>query len=84
MPVRTLTALLAASLVSLVASADRRVAAQAVPAAHDWPTYGGGPAAIRYSPLARITRDNVKSLRVAWTYDSGEEGGLQTNPIVVV
>ncbi len=83
MPVRTLTALLAASLVALVASADRRVAAQAVPAAHDWPTYGGGPAAIRYSPLARITRDNVKSLRVAWTYDSGEEGGLQTNPIVV-
>ena len=83
MPVRTLIALLAASLVALVASADRRVAAQAVPAAHDWPAYGGGPAAIRYSPLAQITRANVKSLRVAWTYDSGEEGGLQTNPIVV-
>ena len=83
MPVRTLIALLAASLVALVASSDRRVAAQAVPAAHDWPAYGGGPAAIRYSPLAQITRANVKSLRVAWTYDSGEEGGLQTNPIVV-
>ena len=80
---RTLIALLAASLVALVASTDRRVAAQPVPAAHDWPAYGGGPAAIRYSPLARITRANVKSLRVAWTYDSGEEGGLQTNPIVV-
>ena len=49
----------------------------------DWPAYGGGPAAIRYSPLAQITRANVKSLQVAWTYDSGEEGGLQTNPIVV-
>ena len=80
---RNLIALLAAALVALVASADRRVAAQAVPAAHDWPAYGGGPAAIRYSPLAQITRANVKSLQVAWTYDSGEEGGLQTNPIVV-
>ncbi|MFI5079074.1 MAG: PQQ-binding-like beta-propeller repeat protein, partial [Vicinamibacteria bacterium] len=80
---RILIALLAASLLALVASADRRVAAQAVPAVHDWPAYGGGPAAIRYSPLAQITRANVKSLRVAWTYDSGEEGGLQTNPIVV-
>ena len=55
----------------------------APPAQRDWPAYGGGPAAIRYSPLAQITRANVKSLRVAWTYDSGEEGGLQTNPIVV-
>jgi glucose dehydrogenase len=25
----------------------------------------------------------VKQLQVAWTYDSGETGGLQTNPIVV-
>src|SRR6187402_2566034 len=83
MPVRILIALLAASLSALVASADRRVSAQAVPVVHDWPAYGGGPAAIRYSPLAQITRANVKSLRVAWTYDSGEEGGLQTNPIVV-
>jgi len=58
-------------------------AAAAPPAQRDWPAYGGGPAAIRYSPLAQITRANVKSLRVAWTYDSGEEGGLQTNPIVV-
>ena len=80
---RNLIALLTAAFVALVASTDRRVVAQAVPAAHDWPAYGGGPAAIRYSPLAQITRANVKSLRVAWTYDSGEEGGLQTNPIVV-
>jgi quinoprotein glucose dehydrogenase len=80
---RTLIALLAASIVALAASSDRRVAARSDPSAVDWPAYGGGPAAIRYSPLAQITRANVKSLRVAWTYDSGEEGGLQTNPIVV-
>lgn len=48
-----------------------------------WPAYGGGPEQIRYSSLAQIDRANVKRLVVAWTYDSGETGGLQTNPIVV-
>jgi glucose dehydrogenase len=48
-----------------------------------WPAYGGGPDQIRYSSLAQVTRANVAQLRVAWTYDTGETGGLQTNPIVV-
>ena len=48
-----------------------------------WPAYGGGPESLRYSALDQINRDNVGRLQVAWTYDSGEEGGLQTNPIVV-
>ena len=48
-----------------------------------WPAYGGGSEQIRYSALAQINRSNVKGLAVAWTYDSGETGGLQTNPIVV-
>jgi quinoprotein glucose dehydrogenase len=48
-----------------------------------WPVYGGGPDQIRYSSLTQIDRSNVRELRVAWTYDSGETGGLQTNPIVV-
>jgi quinoprotein glucose dehydrogenase len=48
-----------------------------------WPAYGGGPEQIRYSSLAQIDRSNVRELREVWTYDSGETGGLQTNPIVV-
>jgi quinoprotein glucose dehydrogenase len=48
-----------------------------------WSAYGGGPEQIRYSSLAQINKDNVKQLQVAWTFDSGETGGLQTNPIVV-
>ena len=48
-----------------------------------WPAYGGGPEQIRYSSLTQINRANVRTLEVAWTYDSGESGGLQTNPIVV-
>ena len=47
-----------------------------------WPAYGGGPEQIRYSSLAQINRTNVRQLQVAWTYDSTETGGLQTNPIV--
>jgi quinoprotein glucose dehydrogenase len=48
-----------------------------------WKTYGGTPDQIRYSALRQINRDNVRQLQVAWTYDSGEAGGLQTQPIVI-
>ena len=48
-----------------------------------WPAYGGGPEQIRYSTLSQVNRKNVHQLEVAWTYDSREEGGLQTNPIIV-
>jgi quinoprotein glucose dehydrogenase len=48
-----------------------------------WSSYGGGPEQIRYSSLTQINRSNVRQLEVAWTYDSRETGGLQTNPIVV-
>ncbi len=52
-------------------------------AAHDWPAYGGGPEDTRYSPLQQINRENVRALQVAWTYDTAEEGGLETSPIIV-
>ncbi len=51
--------------------------------AGDWPTYGGGPGQMRYSSLQQIDRRNVGRLQVAWTFDTGETGGLQTQPIVV-
>src|SRR5205823_6020405 len=49
----------------------------------DWPVYGGSPEQTHYSPLAKINRSNVRQLGLAWTYDSGERGGLQTSPIIV-
>src|SRR4051794_6553971 len=58
------------------------IAAQDAPAPKTW-GYGGGPQQIRYSPLTQITRDNVRQLQVAWTYDTGEAGALQTQPVVV-
>src|ERR1700682_5362523 len=50
---------------------------------HDWPVYGGAPENNHYSALAQINRGNVKQLQVAWTFDTGEAGGLQTSPIIV-
>jgi quinoprotein glucose dehydrogenase len=44
--------------------------------------YGGSPDQSRYSSLSQINRANVRSLRVAWSYDTGETGGLQTQPVV--
>ncbi len=49
----------------------------------DWPTYGGAPENHHYSRLAQINRINVKRLAVAWNFDTQEEGGLQTSPIIV-
>ena len=55
----------------------------AVPETQDWPVYGGRSENIHYSPLAQINRKNVKQLEVAWSFDTGERGGLQTSPIIV-
>jgi quinoprotein glucose dehydrogenase len=48
----------------------------------DW-GYGGGPGQIRYSPLTQVTRANVRQLELAWTYDTGEPGAMQTQPVVI-
>src|SRR5580704_4666799 len=52
-------------------------------AQQNWPSYGGSPENNHYSPLAQINRRNVRQLAVAWIFDTQEEGGLQTTPIVV-
>ncbi len=49
----------------------------------DWPSYGGSSENNHYSPLTQINRSNVKQLTIAWIFDTQEEGGLQTSPIIV-
>jgi quinoprotein glucose dehydrogenase len=49
----------------------------------DWPAYGGAPENDHYSSLSEIRRDNVRNLALAWSFDTGEQGGLQTSPLVV-
>jgi quinoprotein glucose dehydrogenase len=63
-------------LVVIAASADKDAG---------WPV-NGGPDNIRYSPLTQITRENVRRLQVAWTYDSHDSfkgSEMQSNPVVV-
>jgi quinoprotein glucose dehydrogenase len=38
----------------------------------DWHQYGRTPYGQRYSPLTQINTDNVKDLKVAWTYQTGD------------
>lgn len=38
----------------------------------DWLYYGNDPGGQRFSPLTAINRSNVKSLKIAWTYRTGD------------
>ena len=38
----------------------------------EWTAYGGDALGARFSPLAEVTRDNVTSMVVAWTFRTGE------------
>jgi quinoprotein glucose dehydrogenase len=58
-------------------------AARAAEDNRDWPVYGGAPENNHYSSLAQINRNNVNQLQIAWSFDTEEEGGLQTSPIIV-
>ena len=42
-----------------------------------WPAYGGDQNGTRYSAAAEITPDNVDTLTVAWTYQSGTFKGRE-------
>ena len=49
-------------------------------------TVNGGENNIRFSPLTQISKSNVQSLQVAWTYESGDHftaSEMQSNPIVI-
>lgn len=48
----------------------------------DWPWVGGDPGARRFSALTQITRENVRSLREAWSHDTGVHD-LQVTPVVI-
>jgi quinoprotein glucose dehydrogenase len=74
--IKTISALILSSVTFLSSAAQTT-------SPRDWPVYGGQLAQNHYSLLTTINRTNVKNLQVAWTYDTGEKGGLQSSPIVV-
>jgi quinoprotein glucose dehydrogenase len=76
--------LLAANVAALAWSCDT--------VADEWPWYGHDPGGTRYSPLTQINRENVSTLKVAWTFHTGEisdgrggrkRSGFETTPLVV-
>ena len=49
----------------------------------DWPTYHGDPGGNRHTALTGIDPQNVRSLRVAWTYSNPGWQRLEVTPVVV-
>jgi quinoprotein glucose dehydrogenase len=54
----------------------------------DWPRVGNDPGCMRYSGLDQINRANVRRLKPAWTYHTGELKGrigktIECTPVVV-
>jgi quinoprotein glucose dehydrogenase len=57
-----------------------------VPAAADWPTYGGGPGGQRYTDLSQITPENVSQLKQAWVFRTGDipkNFGVEMTPLKI-
>lgn len=76
------------SIIALAIAISVGTAAAAIPStsqktSQGWEIYGGQDAQDHYSDLSQINRGNVKKLVVAWKYDTGEKGSIETNPIVV-
>jgi alcohol dehydrogenase (cytochrome c) len=76
--------LLAAPLAAQV-TYDRILHADREP--QNWLTYSGNYSGIRYSPLSRINRDNVKNLELKWLYHPRyvklSQVKMENTPIVV-
>ncbi|WP_198137529.1 PQQ-binding-like beta-propeller repeat protein [Terriglobus sp. TAA 43] len=75
----------AVSLLTLAATTS--ITAQIPGTTKDWPAYQGGPDSIHYSRLTQINRENVKNLKVAWTFETGETSKakreFEPNPLIV-
>lgn len=72
--------------ISLIALSGVLIASQSIDDKinySEWSEYLGGPDRNHYSTLNQITPENLKNLQIAWTYDVGEGGQMQTNPIIV-
>lgn len=56
-------------------------------AGDDWPAYLGDKSASHYSTLAAITRENVRQLETAWTWEAGDarpdSTQIQCNPLAI-
>lgn len=70
----------------------RLAAAGPSTATDEWPCYGRDPGGMRFSPLTEVTRDNVRQLKVAWVFHTGDSSdgkgrrkrsGFESTPVLV-
>jgi quinohemoprotein ethanol dehydrogenase len=73
----------AAERARIAAAAVDQDAVRTAGARGDWLSYGLDHAETRFSPLDRITADNVHRLGLAWSYDLESNRGVQATPLVV-
>ena len=64
-------------------AAPSGLAQDAVQTTANWTINGGTPGNTHYSALKQIDRSNVSKLKLAWKFETGESGGLQTTPLIV-
>ncbi|MCG3170703.1 MAG: Quinoprotein glucose dehydrogenase [Pseudomonadales bacterium] len=65
--------LLAVTLFASLCACQREAPAEFPPGAEaEWPAYGAAPGGGHYSAATQITRENVRLLRPAWVYRSGD------------
>jgi len=79
--------------IAFAAKADATKMAASPDAQDDgWPHYGHDAGGMRYSPLSQINRENVASLKVAWTFHTGDisdgkgrrkRSGFESTPLMV-
>jgi quinoprotein glucose dehydrogenase len=77
-----------AALIILVAALATGIAGQQGAPSGEWRRIGGDAGSTRYSALDQITAQNVKGLRIAWTwrgdnFGSGPEFKNETTPLMV-
>ncbi len=53
------------------------------PPADSWPTYHGDYSGQRHSRLTAITPENVHQLTLAWSFQTGQNGGVKASPLLV-
>jgi alcohol dehydrogenase (cytochrome c) len=71
------------ALAGLLAAQGIDSSALLKPSSDSWPTYHGDYTGRRHSPLTQITPDNVKSLGLAWAFQTGRGDQIKASPIVV-
>jgi len=69
---RRIAALAFAVSIWSTANVGAQKAPGSIAGAGEWTAYGRDALGSRFSPLTQITRENVGSLAVAWTYRTGE------------